>query len=555
MKWRYFLLHLFYVFLVVLVVLRLGYWQIVKNKDFSRQALFQRSSYLEIPSPRGDILSSDSFPLTTNQEGYLFYVDPKNFHPTGEQLGKIKSVLDASDSARLNLAFAKNQLSWFPVSHHLSHLAKQNIESLNLKGLGFEPEPTRMYPEASISAHLLGFVGLDTNSQSKGYFGLEGYYDRQLSGKPGKLIQEKDALDRPILIGDQNILSPQSGSTLVTSIDRRLQFIAYQKLAQGLARYGAKSGTVTIMEPQTGRILAMVSLPNYDPGSYRDFDPYLYKNPTISDGFEPGSTFKVLMMAAALDTHAVSPDTICDICGSQVTVSDYPIKTWNEKYYPGSNMVEVIQHSDNVGMVFVSRRLGHSRELEYIKKFGFGKLTGIDLQEESSPALRPEKNWVDIDYATASFGQGIAVTPVQMVRAVAAIANRGFMPTPRMVDKVVTGSLTKNISTSPSVAVISPITAAQMTQIMVNAVDNGEAKWAKPAGVSIAGKTGTAQIPVLGHYDKDKTIASFVGFAPAEKPKFVMLVTLREPQTSPWGSETAAPLWFDISRDIFRLLK
>lgn len=545
MKWRLSVIQAVFVLFSLGIALRLGYWQIVKAADLAAEAAWQRQSFLEIPSPRGEILSSDGFPLVTNQEAYLFYVNPRQF--TFSE--KLNQLLPASVSARLSDIPAN--LGWFLIARHLPVFLRDQIQSLKLPGVGFEPDPRRLYPEASSSAHLLGFVGQDSAGRPQGYFGLEGYYNRQLTGTPGKLVQEKDALNRPILIGTQNLLPPQSGSTLVTSIDRTLQFIAYQKLAAALTRYGASSGTVSIMEPSTGRVLAMVSLPNYDPARFPQFDQELFKNPVISDFFEPGSTFKTLVMAAALDAQAVRPDTVCDICSGPVAVSDYVIKTWNDKYYPQSTMTEVIQHSDNVGMVFVSRRLGKHKLISYLKKFGIGQLTGVDLQEESSPQLRPESTWVDIDSATASFGQGIAVTPLQMLRAVSAIANKGLLPKPKIIDKI----NNKVVSPSPPVQVISPATAVQMTLMMVNAVDRGEAKWAKPKGFLIAGKTGTAQIPVSGHYDTDKTITSFVGFAPADQPKFAMLVTLREPQTSPWGSETAAPLWFDIAKEALRLLK
>ena len=555
MTWRWRAIHLLWLALVLGISLRLAYWQIVKADDLSSQAAFQRELSLEIPSPRGEILASDNFPSATNQDGYLFFINPRQFSPNIKQSKQLQDLLSSSDSAKLLLGKSYSQLSWYLVARHLPTSIKEAVGKLNLTGLGFEPDPSRFYPEASTSSHLLGFVGQDESGRPKGYFGLEGFYNRQLTGKPGKLVQEKDALDRPILIGDQSYLSPQPGSILITSIDRVMQFIAYQKLSQGLIRYGAKSGTVTIMEPATGRILAMVALPDYDPARYQFFASPLYTNPVISAAYEPGSTFKILVMAAALDARVVSPDTTCNICVGPVSVSDYTIKTWNEKYYPDSSMTEVIQHSDNVGMTYVSRKLGQAKMLEYLNRFGLGQPTGVDLQEETSPRLRPGSQWVDIDLATASFGQGIAVTPLQMVRATAVLANRGKMPTPKIVDRIITGVTIKDIPPAKVIPVISSLAAAQITKMMINAVDKGESKWAKPEGYVIAGKTGTAQIPVSGHYDLEKTIASFVGFAPAIDPKFVMLVTLTEPQTSPWGSETAAPLWFDIARDIFRLLK
>ncbi|MEK7091020.1 MAG: penicillin-binding protein 2 [Patescibacteria group bacterium] len=545
MKWRLSVIQATFIIFTLGIALRLGYWQVVKAADLAAEAAWQRQSFLEIPSPRGSILSSDGFPLVTNQEAYLLYINPRQFIFSE----KLSRLLPASPSARLSNI--PPNLGWYLIARHISASIRDQIQSLRLAGVGFEPDSSRLYPEASSSAHLLGFVGQDSAGNPQGYFGLEGYYNRQLVGVSGKLVQEKDALNRPILIGVQDYLPPQPGSILTTSINRALQFISYQKLAAALTRYGAVSGTVTIMEPSTGRILAMVSLPNYDPSLFSQASPELYKNPIISDSFEPGSTFKTLVMAAALDAQAVQPDTVCDICAGPVSVSDYVVKTWNDKYYPKSIMNEVIQHSDNVGMVFVGRRLGKHKLISYLKKFGLGQPTGVDLQEESSPQIRPESTWVDIDLATASFGQGIAVTPLQMLRAVSAIANRGLMPKPKVVDKI----NDKIIPPSPPARVISQSAALQMTLMMVNAVDSGEAKWAKPKGFSIAGKTGTAQIPVSGHYDADKTIASFVGFAPADQPKFAMLVTLREPKSSPWGSETAAPLWFDIAKEIFRLLK
>jgi cell division protein FtsI/penicillin-binding protein 2 len=215
-------------------------------------------------------------------------------------------------------------------------------------------------------------------------------------------------------------------------------------------------------------------------------------------------------------------------------------------------MTEVILHSDNVGIIFVSRKLGKSEMLAYIRKFGFGQLTGIDLQEESSPILRPDDQWQDVDWATAAFGQGIAVTRIQMLTAVNAIANGGKLIPPRVVTGIESEGKIKKLSPPSSISVISPEAASAMTRMMINGVEKGEVRYYQVPGYIVAGKTGTAQVPISGHYDKEKVIASFIGFAPADNPKFSMLVTLREPQTSPWGSTTAAPLWFGIAESLFR---
>jgi cell division protein FtsI/penicillin-binding protein 2 len=256
-------------------------------------------------------------------------------------------------------------------------------------------------------------------------------------------------------------------------------------------------------------------------------------------------------MSSAIDAGVVSSDTICTICDGPVEIGGYSIKTWNGKYYPDLTMTQVIQRSDNTGMVFAGRKLGLDRMLAYLKKFGISELTGIDLQGEVSPDMRPRDAWYPIDVATATFGQGITVTPIELLTAFASIANEGKRMEPHVVNTIDTPE-GESIKIQPKVVnrPISAKTAKIMTEILVNAVDNGEAKWAKPKGYRIAGKTGTSQIAVAGHYDPNHTIASFIGFAPADDPRFVMLVVLNRPSTSIYGSETAAPIFFNIAKKV-----
>ena len=429
--------------------------------------------------------------------------------------------------------------------------AKEKIEKKEIKGLGFESDQKRFYPEASMAAELLGFVGSDKIGVDTGYYGLEGYYDRQLRGKSGRLGQETDPFGFPILVGKYRPIAPQKGASLYLTLDRVIQFMVEQKLKQAVERYGAQDGTVIIAEPETGNILSMATYPTYNPGFWQEFDEGLYKNPAVADTFEPGSIFKLVAMSAALDLSVVEPTTRCDVCSGPRQIGGYEISTWNKKYYPNSTMTEVIEHSDNVGMTFVSQKLGIDKFYDYIKKFGFGKRTGIDLQEESTGFVREKNDWKMIDLATASFGQGIAVTPIQMVQAVSTVANKGKLVTPHLVAKIVDERKEEKIRPSEERQVITPKTAIQITEMMVNAVENGEARAFAPKGYRIAGKTGTAQVPVAGHYDPNKTIASFVGFAPADDPKFVMLVRFSQPSSSPFGSETAAPTFFAIAKELF----
>ena len=540
----------FFVFGFAVVVIRLFYWQIIKSDDLSQQAAAQHFVEFDLPATRGEILDGKESAFVLNQPAYLIYAEPRVIKNIPQFVSKVAPLLSL-DSAQLTADLSSPNRVWVPLAHQVEMKKTAELKALGELGLGFEKEPKRFYPEASSAAHLLGFVGSDVNGQDHGYFGLEGFYDRQLSGVSGSIRLEKDAHGSPILIGEDERIPPQDGRTLVLSIEKPVQQIVERKLAEGIQKYGAKAGTVVVLDPSSGAVLASASYPSYDQRSYGEHDKVLYTNPAVASTYEPGSTFKTLVMAAALNEKLITPQTIMDETGP-VVVGPNSIRTWNNEYHGKITMTQVLEYSSNVGMVDVARRLGKDKMLAYIRKFGFGKPTNIDLEEEASPELRPDNQWQEIDELTASFGQGIAVTPMQMVRAVAALANGGKLMEPHVVQKIIDAK-GKTINIKPKMVsqVISPSAASIITEMMIQAVDNGEAKWAKPKGYRIAGKTGTAQIPVAGHYDATKTIASFVGFAPADHPTFVMLVTLSEPTSSPWGSETAAPLFFTIARDLF----
>lgn len=543
---------LFSVFIAAfsLLIFRLFYWQIISADTLQKAAANQHFIEFTVPASRGSIVAFDKSPIVINQAAFLAYAESRTISDIRTFATKVGSILSLDVPTLISQLSDPNRV-WVPLVHKLETEKVTELKALNLTGLGFEKEPKRYYPEASTAAQLLGFVGSDVNGTDRGYFGLEGYYDRQLRGTDGLIRLEKDAHGAPLLIGEEERLPPEDGRTLVLWMDKAIQQIVERRLAIAIDKYGAKQGSVVILDPATGGVLAMASYPSYDQRDFSSYDKTLYTNPVVASSYEPGSTFKTLIMAAAIDHHLVTPDTMMDENGP-VQVGPYFIHTWNDSYHGKITMTQVLEYSSNVGMVSVARKMGKDLLLSEIKGFGFGKPTNIDLQDESSPDLRPDNAWGEIDEDTASFGQGIAVTPIQMVRAVASLANGGRMMEPHMVKEIVDAH-GKNIPINPKVVaqVVSPETARIMTEMMVLAVDKGEAQFAKPKGYRIAGKTGTAQIPVAGHYDATKTIASFVGFAPADHPKFVMLVTLREPSSSQWGSETAAPTFFDIARDLF----
>lgn len=546
--WRAKLLFFVFVLFFFLIILKLFWWQVISSDRLSLLANKQYSQTLSLPAKRGEIFSRDGFSLVTNQQAYLLFAETKKINdPAFDfKLSKVLEVPEASISAKI-----LPNLFWVTLAHKISPLQAEAIKKLNLTGLGLNSEPQRFYPEASTAAHLLGFLGSDENGKETGYFGLEGYYDRELAGREGELKQEKDVWGKPILLGKQTEEKAVDGRSLNLYLDRNIQYLVENKLKLAMEKYGAKMGSVIVMEPQTGGILAMATLPNFDPGNFNQFPADVFKNPVVSDFYEPGSTFKVMVMASAVDAGLIKAGDIYDDSGP-VRIGEYYIRTWNDKYLGKETATQIIEHSSNTGMVWVGKKLGKNRLVDYLTKFGFAQKTGIDLEGEAEVSLRPKDDWGEIDLATASFGQGIAVTPIQMLAAVNVIANRGKLVRPAVVSSVLNDGLEK-IKIEPKIIrqVIKPEAAKIVGEMMVSAVENGEAKWAKVKGYKIAGKTGTAQIPIAGHYDPTKTNASFVGFAPADKPKFVMLVKLTEPTSSPWAAETTAPLFFDICRDLF----
>lgn len=554
---RIFWIKSFFLLFFSAIIIRLFYWQVVKADFLQAQAEGQYFTNIKVDALRGDIFFSEGALLASTNPSFSLFGQPKlipkdKIVDTGYLLAKvlIEEDEDKDELAKDFIAKLSKDLFWVSLKSQVSFEKKKEIESLKLSGIGFEQGQARFYPEGSSSAHLLGFLGSDSNGERKGYFGLEGYYERELKGLSGQIRHEKDALGLPILIGNFLKSEPKNGKDLVLNIDRSVQFIVEQSLRSGIEKYGAKGASAVVMDPKTGAILALASYPNYDPQKFSTFPKEYFKNPIVADLYEPGSTFKVLVMAAAINEDVVKPDTKCDICSGPVNLGGFSIRTWNNKYYPQATMKDVIVHSDNTGMVFTGKKLTLDKFYEYFQQLGFGTVTGIDLQDETSPDLRPKNEWREIDLATSSFGQGIAVTAIQMIRAVSAIANGGYLMEPHIAKFIKDNNETFEIKPKIIRQVFKESTAKVITEMMVAAVEEGEAKFAKPKGFKIAGKTGTAQIPVAGHYDPNKTIASFVGFAPADEPKFVMLVRYDQPTSSPYGSETAAPTFFEIAKKL-----
>src|SRR5260221_893639 len=413
MRWRYFAVFAFFLFSFLAIWVKLGYYQIAKAEELSAMGQAQYALHLEIPPHRGEIQTSDTFPIVTNKISYLVYANPKEIKDTGKAATELSPLIN-SDIASISAQLSLDRV-WVPLQANIDTSVKEQIDTLHIPGVGFQETSTRYYPEASLAAQLVGFVGKDSLGADKGYFGLEGYYDRQLRGRIGQTTIIHDAFGKPVLAKLTENSGQQDGRTLILTIDRSMQFLLEKKLTDGIQTYGARSGMAAIMDPESGGILAMASFPSFDPKEYWKFDQTSYKNPFITDTYEPGSTFKPLVMSAAFDAGILKPTSICPICDKPVQIGEYAIHTWNDKYFPNTSMLEVMEHSDNTGMVYVAQKLGLNRMISYLNKFGIGDQTGIDLQGEFSPDLRPPDQWYPIDLATTGFGQGVSVTPIQML--------------------------------------------------------------------------------------------------------------------------------------------
>lgn len=546
---------------------RLFYWQIIKKQSLEAEAVSQYERLKISTGKRGSIFTSDNHLLVGNQRLYRLFSEPPLIKQKPDAIkNQIADLIlplnseykEATESAKReeieknieNSLIQKLNISdkkWVGLANGITEEVKEKIEQLEIEGLGFEPYFERFYPEASMAAHLTGFVGKDEQDQPIGYFGVEGSLNKELSAETQKSI---------VSAFDSQIQSTKiNGRDITLTIRRDIQFLIENELKNGAEKYGALHGEVIVMEPKTGKILGLAAYPTYDQKKFYNFEPELYKNPSVSNFYEPGSTFKVLTVAIGIDTGAITPETVCDSCDSPRQIGKYTIRTWNDVYNPNINMTDALSKSDNTAMIFAEEKIGQEKFIEYIKNFGLGQKVTTDLQEDTTPKF-PEK-WGPVELATRSFGQGISATSLQMMRAINAIANNGLMMQPQIIERVSNQETGEEIITPPAplTQIISPETARKVTAMMIESANHGEAQWIASKDYLVAGKTGTSQVVrPEGGYDEKKTIASFIGFAPADQPKFIMLVKLNEPSTSPWAAETAAPLWYKIADKLILMM-
>lgn len=504
-----------------------------------------------ITAKRGTLYDSRGAVLTGSLVQYDVSIDPLFFKPSQQDITTIAQILEvepASVEARLTSGSSR----WAMLGRDVSMEKYMALRTIGLSGMYADQTLKRVYPEASLAGTLTGFVGKNDAGAQVGYYGIEGYYEAELKGLDGYYEGERDPAARPMFFGYQDQLSSQDGRDIYLTIDKSVQQITKTVAQNGFRQFLPKELCIVVAEPATMAILALTCLPDYDPRMYQEFPETTYRNPILSDLYEPGSTFKPIIVASALEKGAISPtETLPE--GGPVDVGEYQIRTWDNKYRDSLSISDILAKSSNVGMVRIGEKLGDHGVFDTVAQFGFGAPTGIDLQGEVVGTMRSRPNWYPIDYATATFGQGLAVTPIQLLTAFTSLVNGGELLEPYVVARMSDGVKT---SVHPRKTVVRRVLSERNSRIMRKmleyTVDNAEYRWQKPAGYRFGGKTGTAQIPIQGRYDASRTIASFVGFAPVDNPRFIALVILKESSTSSWGAETAAPLFFDLAKELIR---
>ncbi|MBU2595361.1 penicillin-binding protein 2 [Patescibacteria group bacterium] len=551
---------LFFILVVVAIVVFIRLFQIsvLENKNYLAQAESQHKIIEEVPAHRGKIFtssynSSDTYELATNLTLYALTAVPKQIQDKERAAEEIAKLLFLDKNAILEKI--KGTDAYIPpLAHKLSLEQADAIEKLDLKGIYISPEEWRYYPEGDLAAHIIGYV----DTEGKGNYGVEGYYNQELSGDSGAFFAEKDVKGRYIQISAKS--DPQDGTDLVLSLDRSVEHYAEDLIKESVKKYGAKGGQIIVMDPSTFEIIAMASDKSFDPNNYaqeaQEKTVDIFANPNTAKAYEPGSVLKVMTMAGGLDSGSVTAATE-ETFPAFIEIQGHKIWTWDKKAHGKENMTQVLETSNNVGIIFVQQRMGKSTFYDYFRdRFGFGEKTGIDLDSESAGKLVSLKQMQDVEAANIAFGQGIAATPLQVVASFAAIGNQGKMFEPHIVKEIIEHKgdkkEIKDIKPKFVRQVVSPETAEIIKTMMEDVVLYGYGKEAQVPGYRIAGKSGTAQIPGPGGYLEDKTIHSFVGLAPAEDPKFVILVKLDEPATSPWASYTATSVFSEMASYLFK---
>jgi cell division protein FtsI (penicillin-binding protein 3) len=535
----------FLAFWFVVICGRLIWLQVINYGDYTQRAAKQQQRSIEVSPVRGNIYDRHGNDLAMTVSVDSVFAVPSevpDIHSAAQVLGRVLRAdsIDIESRMRGSRAFA-----W--VARKVDNATGARIRALNLKGIYFQKESKRFYPKGELAAQVLGYVGLD----DEGLGGVEREFEPKLTGKPGKMLITMDNKRRWLGRVEKN---PDPGENVVLTIDEKIQYIAERELSRAIAETHAEAGTVIVQNPRTGEVLALANWPTFNPNIFNRVNPQALKNRAVSDIYEPGSTFKIVTLAAALEEKITNPDEVIDCQMGSIVVNG--LRIHDHHPYAGLTVSQVLEHSSDVGAIKIALRLGEERFDRYIRSFGFGAQTRIELPGETRGMTKPVSRWSKVSIGAISMGQEIGVSPVQLASMVSIIANDGLYVPPRIVAGTTPPRSTPQlIAFHPALGrrVISPLTAARMKHMLEGVVLRGTGKKAILDGYTSAGKTGTAQkIDSTGRYSHRQHIASFGGFAPVNNPAVTVLVVLDSPATYPrdGGGDVGAPLFSRITQQV-----
>jgi cell division protein FtsI (penicillin-binding protein 3) len=530
----------------VILVGRLIWWQLFPNEDLIALSLSDIDRPNTIPAARGSILDASGQYLVASTVEYRVAVSPRLLGAEQrEELAPELAAILGKPEAGIAETLALTNTEYVVLDDDESVWVAQQVEDLDVSAFSLEARFRRTYPDDTLAASVVGFVDLQGEAQ----YGLERYYDRLLRGQDGVWRGITDSWGEPIMMTQGGYRPAQDGADLVLTLDRNVQHVAERILLAGIEQHKALAGNIIVLDPRTGAVLAMANYPTYPPGEYwrvESLDQYV--NTAVSALYEPGSVFKPLTLAAAFEARVIRPTDSYDDRG-EIIVGNQSIRNADRKAHGATTMTELLAYSRNVGAAHVAATLGPTRFYETMRRFGFGEVTGIDLMLEAPGIMRVpgSRHWHMSDLGTNAFGQGISVTPIQVVAAYGALANDGVLMRPYVVAEVRDGEDVQRREPFRVRRVISSEVAQQLMTIMADATEIGMQAATVP-GYRVAGKSGTAGIPDLEGYETEDVIASYVGFGPVPDPRFVILVRFDKPQKGEWGIEVAAPAFAEMAQ-------
>lgn len=546
---------LFLICATVLVglIFRLAWIQFVQGDHWRARALEVRMREVPVEAKRGNIYDRNGRELVTSVSADSVYAIPYQVKDPGKAADALAQVLNMDRDRLFKILSKRSSYEW--IKRKIDPLAALKIKEFNLPGIHLVEESKRNYLHDTLAPHLLGFTGVD----NQGLMGIEKTFESHLQGKPGKILVEHDAAGRNVDDAIHKYVPPQQGNSIVLTLDETIQYFVERELDNVVARYQPKLAVVIVMDPKTGEILAMGNRPTFNSNDWKNIPRNIWdRNPAIWYNYEPGSTFKIVTTSSAVNEKTVkNSDRFFD--PGYAKVADRRIRCWKGGGHGSQSFEEVVMNSCNPGFIEVGLELGKERFYKYISGFGFGTPTGIDLPGEAKGIVIPEKTATNLNIATMSIGQSIAVTPIQLVRATAAVANGGVLMKPLLVKEIVdnSGKSLKRFDPEPVRQILSPEGSAQVRALLENVVAKGTGRNAFVEGYRVAGKTGTAQVVgESGGYVSGRYVASFTGFAPADDPRFAMLIMIAEPQGGVYyGGQVAAPVFGAIARDILHYMR